>query len=352
MEEKVEPTDQPGATQQDPPKPRSHRRLIVLSIVLLLIVIPLFLCWYFMISMPGESYAGPMPELNDGQTRLRDRLRKHVESIAGERNFGNKPGLRKAETYIILEFRDAGYEHRAHDYKVLGNASHNIEVEIVGSKRPKEIVVIGAHHDTVKGTPGANDNASGVAAVLELARHFANKRPERTLRFVTFGTEEPPWFQTENMGSLVYAKQCRFFEDNIIAAISLETIGYYNDDAGSQELPSFVLSPFYPSEGNFIAVVGNVGSRQLVLNIVDSFRRHAEFPSEGGALPGDMTGVGFSDHWSFWEYGYPAVMITDTAMFRYPYYHDPRDTPDKLDFDRMARVVDGLKPVIEELVNE
>ena len=183
-----------------------------------------------------------------------------------------------------------------------------------------------------------------------LARAFAGRTPTRTLRLVFFVNEEPPHFQTEHMGSWVYAKQCRKRNENVVAMLSLETIGYYSDDKGTQKYPR-PLSLFYPSRGNFIAFVGNVSSRRLVRQVVGSFRRHARFPSEGGAIPGFVPGVGWSDHWSFWQEGYEAVMVTDTAPFRYPHYHLPSDGPDKLDYERTALLVSGLERVVEDLVN-
>ena len=170
----------------------------------------------------------------------------------------------------------------------------------------------------------------------------------RTVRFVLFANEEPPFFQTADMGSLVYAKRCRQRGENIVAMLSVETIGYYSERPGSQQYPP-PMGLLYPSTGDFIGFVGNVKSRHLVRELVGSFRRHAQFPSEGAALPGSMTGVSWSDQWAFWQEGYPAVMVTDTAPFRYPYYHHPADTPDRLDYERMARVVDGLRAVLVDL---
>ena len=230
----------------------------------------------------------------------------------------------------------------------------NLAAEISGTSRADEIIVIGGHYDSVLveslPCPGANDNASGAAATLALARAFAELTPQRTVRFVLFVNEEPPFFQNPFMGSWIYAKRCRERDENIVAMFSLETIGYYSDERGSQKYP-FPLGLLYPSTGNFIAFVGNVGSRKLVRESIGSFRRHAEFPSEGGALPGSMPGVGWSDHWAFWQEGYPALMVTDTAPFRYPHYHQASDTPDKLDYDRMSRVVDGLERVVSDLAN-
>jgi Zn-dependent M28 family amino/carboxypeptidase len=225
-----------------------------------------------------------------------------------------------------------------------------LEVELIGDSLPREIVVVGAHYDSVLDCPAANDNGTGVAALLSLARRFSGRTADRTLRFVAFVNEEPPYFQTEEMGSWVYAKQCRKQNEAVTAMLSLETIGYYSDQPDTQQYPA----PFgllYPSTGNFVAFVGNIGSGDLVRQAVGSFRQHEPFPSEGGALPEFTPGIGFSDHWSFWQEGYPALMVTDTAPFRYPYYHTPEDTADKVDFERTARVVRGLEKVIVDLAS-
>jgi len=188
-----------------------------------------------------------------------------------------------------------------------------------------------------------------VAGLLALARRFAGKPCGQTLRFVAFVNEEPPYFQTEEMGSLVYAKHCKERGDKIAAMISLETIGYFSDEPGSQKYPSAGLGFFYPSKGNFIGFVGNTRSRSLLRSAVAAFKNERKLPCEGAALPAIIPGIGWSDHWAFWECGYPAIMVTDTAPFRYPHYHSSTDTPDKLDYDRFALVVSGMEKVIAEL---
>jgi Zn-dependent M28 family amino/carboxypeptidase len=198
---------------------------------------------------------------------------------------------------------------------------------------------------------GANDNASGVAATLELARLLEGSRLRKTIRFVLFVNEEPPNFQTNRMGSLVYARELRSGGVPVTAMISLETIGFYSEAEGSQWYPAG-LGYFYPSRGDFIGFVGNSDSRDLVRRSIRAFRASTNFPSEGLAGPADWPGVGWSDHWSFWQENVPAIMITDTAPFRYPYYHTPLDTSDKVDFARMARVVEGIQRVVESLANE
>jgi hypothetical protein len=319
--------------------------------LLILIILAALATWWTMIRMPGESFKGVLPDLNARQASLQEELRKDVEHLAitiGERNLPRYPALVRAADYIEAELAAAGYTPQRQTYSVRGLDCHNIEAEIVGAEKREEIVLLGAHYDSVPGTPGANDNASGVAALLALARRVAGSQPQRTVRLVAFTNEEWPYCFTPDMGSWVYARRCRQRQENLVCVLSLETIGYYNDQPQSQKYPA-PFGAFYPSEGNFLGVVGNVGSRRLVRQIVAAFRRHGEFPSEGGAIPGDVTGVGWSDHWSFWQEGYEAAMLTDTAPFRYPHYHSPLDTPDKLNFDHMARVVSGLEHVLREL---
>jgi len=304
-----------------------------------------------MIRMPGQSHQGPLPPLTDEQRTLAQELRSHVQMLAGqigERNVFRHDRLVMAADYIRATLVGAGYEVRLQPYEVAGKICENIEAEVRGGKRPDDIIVIGAHYDSVQGSPGANDNASGVAATLALARAFAKATPTRTLRFVSFANEEPPLFQTEHMGSRVYAMRSRERGENIVLMLSLETIGYYSDKPGSQHL-LFPLNLIYPSTGNFIAFVSNVENGPLVRQLVGSFRQQAQFPSEGGALWDLIPGVGWSDHWAFWKEGYPAVMVTDTAPFRYPAYHSPGDRPELVQYERMARVVSGLQAVIAEM---
>lgn len=304
-----------------------------------------------MIRMPGDSFRGALPPLTEAQRRLEGDLRASVRQLAGtigERNLFHYKQLVAAAEYIRLTLASFGYEVRRHSYQVSGQTCENLEAEIRGSDKPEDILLIGAHYDSVQGSPGANDNATGVAALLALARAFAKTKPSRTLRFVAFTNEEPPFFQSRHMGSRVYAQQSHAQGEKIMLMLSLETIGYYSDEPGSQSYP-FPLSFFYPSTGNFIAFVSNMEYASWVRQLLTAFRRHAQFPSEGGAVWEWIPGVAWSDHWSFWKEGYPAVMVTDTAPNRYPHYHTAADTPDKVDFARMARVVSGLLRVIEEV---
>lgn len=308
----------------------------------------------WMLSMPGRSYAGSLAPLSGRESGFRDELRRDIGKLGGEigeRNFIRYDSLKAARDFIEESFRSAGFQVALQEYLLENKPFHNIEVEIKGSVQPGEIIVVGAHYDSVGGSPGANDNASGVAAVLALARAFADSKPARTLRFVAFVNEEPPFFQTRQMGSLQYARRCRERGENIVGTVSMETIGCYAEAAGSQAYP-FPLSLFYPDTGDFIGFIGNIGSRRLLRQALRLFRENVRFPSEGAMLPSVIPGVAWSDHWSFWQEGYPAIMITDTAPYRYPYYHSADDTPDRIDYDRLARVVAGLETVVWGLVGE
>lgn len=311
-----------------------------------------------MFRIPGKSYHGPVPPLTDEQMVLREQLRKDVAKLAGEigdRNVNTEyENLCKASDFIEESFVKAGYKVSLQGYEVSqygleGRECYNLEVEITGSEKPDEIVVIGAHYDSLEGTPGANDNGSGVAALLALARAFVDNQPARTLRFVAFVNEEPPYFLSDDMGSFVYARRCRERNENVVAMLSLETIGYYTDEERSQNYPSGLIGLVFSTTGNFISFVSNIKSRKLLRDVTGFFREYAKFPSEAACLPEQIAGVAWSDQWSFWRNGYPGIMVTDTAPFRYPYYHTREDTPDKINYDRFAYLVDMLEKVVARL---
>ena len=312
--------------------------------------------WWLMLRMPGSSHTGAAAPLTEREMVLRDSLRRDVEKLAGEigeRNLVRFEALATAANYLEQELRAAGYKVERNEFTVATpngpRSTTNLIAELTGAQRPGEIVIIGAHYDSREGTPGADDNASGSAAVLSLARTFRKAAPARTVRFVLFTNEE--YFRQDLMGSLVYAKLCRTRNDNIVAMLSLETIGYFSDVAGSQKYP-FPINLFYPSTGDFVGFVGNVGSRALVRTAIGSFRTVATLPSQGVAAPESIEGIGWSDQWSFWRQGYPGIMITDTAPFRNPHYHQPTDAPATLDYGRLARVVAGVETVVETLASE
>ena len=307
---------------------------------------------YYMTDMPGEPHTGALPALTEAERVLRERLGAHVTVLAGdigERNVWHHAALQAASGYIEDRLGVSGYRVAAQEYVARDKPVRNLEAELPGTELPEQVIVIGAHYDTVRGSPGANDNASGIAALLEIARLLSGQALARTVRFVAFTNEEAPFFYSQEMGSHRYARRAREQGEQIVAMLSLETIGYYSDVANSQHYPSRLYHLLYPDTGNFIGFVGNLSSRRLVRRCLASFRRETAFPAEGVAAPGWMGGIHWSDHWSFWQEGYPALMVTDTAPFRYPHYHAPDDTPDRIDYPRLARVVAGLARLTVDL---
>jgi len=312
----------------------------------------LFICWAVMIRMPGKSYFGEPPILTHSEVELSERLKKDVEFISlkiGERNVIRRYSeLISTANYIEKSLTSAGFEVIHEKFESDGKPVSNIYVEKMGAKKPDEIVIIGAHYDTVPFSPGANDNASAVAANLELARLFSKRSSDRTLRFVFFVNEEYPYFMTKRMGSLVHAMACARKEEDIKAMLCLECVGCYSRKPKSQKYP-FILKPFYPIRGDFITFVGNVRSRALIHGVLSSFRKNTKFPSEGIAATELVRDICRSDHYPFWKQGWPALMVTDTANFRYKEYHTPDDLPHLIDFDCMSRVTMGLYRVIDEI---
>jgi len=211
--------------------------------------------------------------------------------------------------------------------------------------------VVGAHYDSVIGSPGANDNATGVAVLLEMSRVLKQEAPLRTVRFVAFVNEEPPYFLTELMGSREHARRARQRGEDIQAMFSLETLGYYSNDPGSQKYP-LPLGAFYPRTGNFLGVVGKLSSRRLVVDFLRQFMSVSDFPVEGIATFEWIPGINWSDHWSFWKEGYPALMLTDTAPYRYPEYHASRDLPENLNGPEFARAAHGIIQTVRRLASQ
>ena len=326
-------------------------KLVLLGGATALVILAGVLATLYMTRMPGRSYKGLLEPLSEHELRIRDQLKSHITMLAetiGERNLYHYQALNTAAEHVSQTFQQMGYTVSEQTFLVEGKTVKNLEAELPGSSRPEEIVVFGAHYDSVIGSPGANDNATGVAAILVLAQLVKQQRFARTVRFVAFVNEEPPFFQSRQMGSRVYARESARRGQRIVAMLSLETVGFYSEAEGSQSYP-FPFNFFYPSTANFITFVGNLASRDLVQRVVDVFRKHTRFPSEGVAAPGIIPGVNWSDHWSFWKEGYPAVMVTDTAFYRYPQYHTSQDRPEIIDYERMAWVVAGLAYVLGEL---
>ncbi len=323
--------------------------LIRLAFLFLMLAIVGLWGWSTMFQMPGQSYRGSLPPLPENAIALKSALQKDLQKLSKPRNNVQYENLNAAREFLATALTRSGYAVKQQEYKIDGKAYYNIEAEKLGTQKPKEIVVIGGHYDSAFTSPGANDNGSGAAATLELAKAFANRSTKRTIRFVEFTNEEPPFFWTQDMGSLVYAKQMKQKNENIVAMLSLETMGYFSDAIDSQKYP-FPINLLYPNQGNFIAFVGNLNSSGLVKQSINTFRQNSRVPSEGAALPRNLfPEIGLSDQWSFWQQSYPGIMVTDTAHFRYPQYHTIDDTPKQIDFDRFTRVVSGLVDVVADL---
>lgn len=282
-------------------------------------------------------------------------LERYLETLAvriGERNTRLPEKLESAAVWIesTLGQSNIGYTVERQEYHVGDQKVRNLVAELPGTTRRDEIIVVGAHYDTIPGSPGANDNGTGVAALIAIAQAFAGDPQERTIRFVAFVNEEPPYFHTEQMGSLVYARKCRERADDIRAMIAFDTIGYYSDEPGSQKFPEGLEGKF-PDTGNFLAFVGNAASRYIVDSAEAAFTGGCDIPAIAGVFPEDVSGVSWSDHWSFWQHGYFALMVTDTAPFRYSHYHEASDTPDKVDIKRFTEAVRGLERVVRTWAN-
>lgn len=292
--------------------------------------------------------------MNGEKQGLTHRLQMHVERLAGdigERNVFASEALQRAAVYIEDEWGTMGYDVERLEYDVSGIRCANLVTTRKGSARSSEILLLGAHYDSVIGSPGANDNASGVAALLEIARMFQAVEPMLTVRFVAFVNEEPPFFWTHKQGSMVYAEAARRRGDDIRLMASLETIGCYSDQPGSQSYPP-LFRLFYPNRGNFIGIVSDFGSRPAMQLLAEAFRAQSDFPLQTVSTFRFIPGVSWSDHRSFWRHGYPAVMVTDTAFYRYRHYHAPTDTADKLAFPELAQVTLGLFEAFAVLARE
>ncbi len=275
---------------------------------------------------------------------LEGRLMDHVRVLGGtigERNLHRPQALRAAADYIRQVWSGQGLTVGEESYEVAGQQCVNLVVEQKGVREPDKIVLVGAHYDSVFGSPGANDNATGVALLLEMSRVLRQESLSRTIRFVAFVNEEPPYFLSEQMGSRVHARRARERGEDIVAMVSLETLGYYSNSPGSQQYP-FPFGAFYPRTGDFLAVVGNLPSRGLVVEFIRQFMGASDFPVEGVATFPWIPGINWSDHWSFWKEGYPAIMLTDTAPFRYPEYHSSRDLPGQVVGPEFAGAARGI----------
>lgn len=273
--------------------------------------------------------------LIEAVTYLSDRI--------GQRSYLDTVKLDETADYIESKFTACGRPVLRQPFKYGDKTYCNLSITVPGDGGPDDgILVVGAHYDTVTGTPGADDNASGIAGLLELARLASLAPLRRTVRFAAFCLEEPPAFMTSRMGSYVYARSLSLESVKVYGMISLEMLGYYCGEDGCQYYPSSIFRLFYPRKGDFIAFVGNISSRRFTHAVKDSFERASSLRVESLSGVSLIPGVDFSDHRSFWKFDYPAFMVTDTAFYRNPNYHDAGDTSETIDYEKMAELVKGL----------
>lgn len=327
-----------------------------LSIAALFVILLLvFGFWRWM--MPPSASADLSEPLTENLQMKTKQIKSDVEYLAntiGERNMHTTGTMDSSVTFIQERFTSMGYSVENHQYTLqrgiyAGRTASNLIIEIPGSDKNDEIIVIGAHYDTVSGSPGANDNASGVAVLLAAAGELQGTEPDRTIRFIAFANEEPPFFQTADMGSYAYARRSGERGEKIAAMIALDGLGYYDTSPGSQSYPLPGLGFAYSNRADFIGLVTRLSDLSLLRKISAGFKDAGVIPTESAALPGFLPGVNWSDHWSFWKHGYPGMLITDTLLFRDPHYHTPGDTPERLNYQNMGRITTALVSTIEKL---
>ena len=319
--------------------------------LLVLVLLIVFLVYSVLKVKFAPSVSAPVSALSSSQDTIH-RLYEHVKYLSvrvGSRSIHEYEKLEATKHYIVSCLKDLGYAPILQDYNYKGKVYSNIIVSIKGAEHPGETVIIGAHYDTVYGTPGADDNASAVAVLLELCRVLKDFSPRRTLKLIFFTLEEPPLFRSKFMGSYIYASEAKARGENISAMVCLEMVGYYGDKQGGQTFPLPFMSLVYPSTPDFIAVVSNLTSRNLAKKIKKSINKSSGIPVETLSTVSFVPGVDFSDHRSFWKMGYPATMITDTAFYRNPNYHSVKDTIDTLNFNKMSSLLVGLVQVTKDL---
>jgi hypothetical protein len=314
-------------------------------------IIVLLTCTGCIHRSPGTLYKSSTETLTTHQLQLRDEMQRDVDQLStdvGPRNAGvSLQKIREAERWILDQLEESGIEAQREEVDLNGPKVANVVVTFPGVERPDEIILIGAHYDTVRGSPGANDNASGVALLLATAERLKDTRLGRTVRIVFFVNEEDPFSGGIQMGSRVHADRSRARGDSIIAMLAVDSVGYYTSEAGSQNYPAFIFG--LPSVGNFVAFVSNRDNQQLVDRVVEVFQSVSRFPSIGVAT--DMKAAARSDHAPFWWRDYPALLVTDTSEERDPNYHRPTDTADNLNYDEMARMAGGFIRTLQALAS-
>ncbi|WP_269540367.1 M28 family peptidase [Cerasicoccus fimbriatus] len=328
---------------------KSWLRALSKALFRIVIVVGLFLAatWY-VIAQPVWTHQ-PAATLTADPVKLR----QHVEKLAVDfhpRNFTEVENLNACADYIAAQFKAASGQVREQTFTVQGNDYRNVSAFFGPANGP--LWIVGAHYDTCEDTPGADDNASGVAGLLELARLLGENPPSVPIELVAYPLEEPPFFSSQSMGSAHHANALDLATEPVLGVIVLEMIGYYSDAPGSQEHPSKLLEFVYPSTGNFLAVVGNWEQRGFVKQVKGHLQGVTDLPIESIAAPPVVPGIDFSDHRNYWPLGVNAVMVTDTAFYRNKNYHRATDTPDTLDYERMAMAVTAVNSALGSMASK
>jgi len=307
----------------------------------------LLLSYWYMMECEGNWRGEPLEKkMKTELVEIRKNMESDIEYLQnlGPRNSENDKSykqLRQCEEWIKQRWESQGYVVKKYAFSIKGKEYSNLEIEIKGSTLPSEIIVISAQYDTLPDSPGANNNGSGMAILFQLSQLLRKHTPDRTLRLLNFVNEEDPFFGTEMMGSYQYAKRSHQLREDIRVMLSMDALGIYKDEPGSQRLP-FPFSFFYPDRGNFLAFIGDFSSRKYMVETTRGFKKGSSFPIEAGVVPKWATGAAWSDHSSFWKFGYPGIMVTDTGGFRSPSHTTKEDTMEKLNFEAMSRIVIGM----------
>jgi Zn-dependent M28 family amino/carboxypeptidase len=326
---------------------QSRRMKGVLLVLVLLFIVFLFFSYWYMMKCEGNWKGEPLEKQMKAElSKMKKGMELDIEYLQklGPRNSENDTSykqLRQSEEWIREKWESQGYTVKKQTFSYKGKEYSNLEIEIKGRIAPSEIIIVSAQYDTLPDSPGANNNGSGLAILFQLSQLLRKHNPERTLRLLNFVNEEDPFFGTEMMGSYQYAKSCRQRVEDIRVMLSLDALGVYKDEPGSQRLP-FPFSIFYPDRGNFLAFIGNLQSRKYMVEVSKGFKKGSSFPIKVGVAPEWAKGAAWSDHSSFWKFGYPGIMVTDTGGFRSPYHTTKEDTMEKLNFEAMSRIVIGM----------
>lgn len=316
--------------------------------MLIILVLPLVLLWllvWVVVCQPVFSRNARSPLAADPAA-----LEKHVRTISEDffpRDFRAVKNLERCADYLRAEFEKTGARVRFQEYSAEGRTYRNVIARF--GESDENLIVVGAHYDACGDTPGADDNASGVAGLIALASLLQKHPIGQNIELVAYCLEEPPFFRTPFMGSAVHARSLLEKKADVRGVIVLEMIGCFSDALWSQDFPVPLLRLFYPSRGNMIVIVGSLGQRPFVRELKRKMKGSTDLPVYSLNAPAALPGVDFSDHLNYWDCGLNAAMVTDTAFYRNRNYHSPGDTWDRLDYRRMGEVVVGVYEAVKGL---